>query len=43
MLHNLKVKCDLLHLKNKHDLLHQKIIFHHARSQSLFSRHEGEV
>lgn len=25
MLHNLKVKCDLLHLKNKHDLLHQKL------------------
>ena len=36
MLHNLKVKCDLLHLKNKRDLLNQKIIFRHVRSQSYF-------
>ena len=27
MLHNLKVKCDPLHLKNKHDLLHQQLFF----------------
>lgn len=41
---NLKVKCDLLHRKNKHDLLRQKLFFAMQEvTESLFSLHEGEV
>ena len=34
MLHNLKMKCDLLYQKNKCNLLHQKIHFLDARSHA---------